>query len=152
MKELIQKLQDTDGPSRKLAAEIALTIGLAETYCPPEHLASEKPVVFSSLRSGRIRATFDEKYFHDYPPVSNFTSSIDAAMTLIPDGYVYLLSNMDSILDDANEYEIELYKSLPKKKIMQGHYEGECVAIACAPTAPLAICIAALKAREVKTD
>ena len=140
MKELIQKLQDTDGPSRKLDAEIALTIGLAETYCPPEHLASEKPVVFSSLRSGRIRATFDEKYFHDYPPVSNFTSSIDAAMTLIPDGWEWEIQF--GMLTDRNIFMVKMGQHI---EVEHPNPFQE-----CAPCFPLAICIAALKARDFK--
>ena len=106
--DLIARLEAAEGPSRELDAEIAQIHGWEEG-----HVANERCWYDPD---GRMRAA---------PPA--YTSSIDAALTLVPEGRLWTLgqyvnrSGFMAALDNQRGTK--------------------------AATAPLALCIASLKAR-----
>lgn len=102
---LIERLEAATAGSRELDAEIAHAIG---AFKP-------KPVTAR-----------DENFW-----TQHYTTSLDAALTLVPDGYDYIIYRIDG------EYYAEVGPT--------GSFGfTKCVG---APTIALAICIAALKAR-----
>jgi hypothetical protein len=74
-----------------------------------------------------------------YPEkLKRYTASLDAAMTLVPEGWLPLLDSTDA---EAGRHYVELFP-LPEKPIAKS----------CAGTLPLALCAAALKARATMEE
>jgi len=116
MDELLERLEAGDGPSWELDAELALLIGYADCR-PPD-------------KNSQHRLPIENQYGHGFYP-SDYTSSIDAALTLVPEG-----GGIDIEIDSSGFTEVGIV--MPQD-----------VACAASRTPALAICIAALKAREV---
>lgn len=108
MKSLIERLEKASGPDRELDVEIAMAIDLP--WNKAQRTGDGKSLV----------APF-------------FTSSLDAAMTLVPEGYDW------SLFYDNGE---AISGCMPASE------DGCCFSDNHAPTPALALCIAALKARE----
>ena len=110
MKELIERIEGAEGPSRELDAEIALTQGWSElpgdNWCGPE---------------GQIA-------------VPRYTASLDAAMSLVPEGMQW---RVDSHHNIAGVFE---YPTDPETGPYCVEHEGEGL------TPALALCAAALRA------
>jgi hypothetical protein len=114
--ELIVALEKAERPSRKLDAEVALVVGwkvvVGDTWMGP----------------------------HGEIAVPEYTTSIDAALTLVPEGWRWAVGDKDDRTD------------VPWAQVFRTDLEtGELVMFAeddCYPATPaLALCIAALKAR-----
>lgn len=124
---LIERLEKAEGPSRELDAHIGWHVGGWRGHiCPtPES-------VYDGVRKNKL-------------PVSGYTGSIDAALTLVPEGWAWALhhhrdcsgSNADPIAKVSRvnwgekENEAKFYKSADGR----------------GATPAIALCIAALKAR-----
>lgn len=117
---LIERLEQCAEPSRELDAEIYWL--LHGSGRPPIHdFNSETP--YLDYYRYRSQSQYDPA---PYPDIPAFTSSIDDAVKLIPDGFSHG------------------YKMLPQYKA-----EAECgTHTALGKTAAIALTIAALKARE----
>lgn len=115
MSDLITRLEAAEGPDRELDAEIFLQIDPDAT--------------------DNGDGTFDSPYFdqsHHHP--RKYTASIDAALTLVPEGWIWQLSPTY-----AEVFEL----------VDSTGFGGFC---ADAPTPANALCIAALKAREASNE
>lgn len=114
MTDLITRLQAAEGPSRELDAEIALMRGwtaFSDYWLSP---------------SGR------QRQFH--PP--SFTSSIDAALTLVPEGFGCTL-HIPPRFDGAKNQHC----------VLERWDDGDEISATNCATPALALCIAALRAR-----
>ena len=133
MKDLIEKLEAADGPSRELDAEIGCKLhgnnyGLASALnsyaVMPEKDDRVETGHYWEVCSGASTLIKSLKY----------SSSIDAAMTLIPDGWDLFSVNL---IQGDFEYDVAVSRG-------RGPYGCQHKSI------PIAICIAALRARERK--
>lgn len=85
---LIERLQALTGPDQKVDAEIAQTFGLdAEQQCcgQPRHVVTEM-----NMRTGEPISGHDECCYESIiVPIEPlpYTGSLDAAMTLVPEGW-----------------------------------------------------------------
>lgn len=125
--ELIARLEAATEGSRELDSAIALTVGW--TF--------EK-------RAGETKRWWREPngpvWFRDTSPPF-FTTSLDAAMTLVPDGYFWRMGHVEQLSeDDEVMYGAELLRYL--------HVADRSDSMGHGLTAPIALCIAALKARS----
>lgn len=130
MKDLIAELERATGPDRELDAKIwlAVTPGATRQSAPVNH--PKGAYVIDETRDGSGRLII----------VSPYTSSLDAAMTLVPEGY-----------------SAHLFKQFAAKEIAKPtarlfkHYavdgDGDIDETEGA-TLAIAICLVALKARE----
>lgn len=120
--ELIAALEAADGPSRELDAQIALAHGW--------------DVVPIREKGGHTWDRWYRPYMGKRYPVRlpNYTSSIDAALTLVPEGYG-LVIDVAGEYASASIYELRSTRAGPFVKPARR-------------TPALALCIAALKARE----
>ena len=138
MKDLIEKLEAADGPSRELDAEIALAIDYEIEGLFPYTL---KDVI--NYYDSISKAT-EDGFFTDPNCIASqmpyFSKSIDAAMTLIPDGWEWEIQF--GMLTDRNIFMVKMGQHI---EVEHPNPFQE-----CAPCFPLAICIAALKARDFK--
>lgn len=147
--DLIAALEKAEGPSRELDAHIgALTCSLPE--CPAEWLANWKGP-FAAFCWGahgwRVAAMQDngDRAVHWEPP--HFTASINAALTLVPEGWRWNVSNRASSphtgrahVENRELHFIGMGGMTPNPKLRW----YECTAA----TTAIAVCIAALKAGE----
>jgi len=120
MTTLITQLENLKGPSREVDAEIAKAMGWKS---------------FTWEFAGRCGLTWYaplNSVGRPQPP--NYTGSIDAALTLVPEGCEIELTNMYGVARAAVGLN---YKD--------GPFYGDCETGGL----PIALCIAALKAREV---
>lgn len=128
MKDLIERLEKATGPDRELDAMIGAACQIVDDF-NPLHLIP--PIFYVGDEKGTIRIYAgkieDSVRHHKYSRKARpFTSSMDAALSLVPEG-----STWDLTFDD---YLIACVGS--------GHNTGK------HNTAPaIAICIAALKSR-----
>lgn len=130
--ELLAALQAATGPSRELDAAIFRYIGLTE--------AQERHARSWCRMDRRTDLTRDD-FIRSWAPA--FTSSLDDALTLVPEGWIWQVSTERhaSYLDyDAHSYVSDRHWADPNA----GHgvcYEGH------ADTPALALVIAAIRAR-----
>ena len=120
MKELIKKLEAADGPSRELDTEI---------------LSSVFKIMQPKTPTGQSLSISDVL---NAPRTPLFTGSIDAAMMVIPDGWEWDIKF--GMHTDRNIFIVEMGEHI---EIEHPEPLQE-----CAPCLPIAICIAALHARE----
>lgn len=134
--ELIAKLDRASGPDRELDAGIWEHLGLAPKYDNSKN----------NYGHWHYRGGGDYHYSDDSPWGRNqlapfYTSSIDAAMTLVPDGYGWSVSQPNATALASGL----LKKNTPVTAEVQ-HGIGSRYVVAGA-TPAIALCIAALKAR-----
>lgn len=113
IKSLIERLEKAPGPSRELDKEIAESCGWER----------------NEDDFWRHKDRYWAREAFDYPP--NFTSSIDAALTLVPQKYDWYLHMID-----------EVYNACVGPI---GTFSGTSSVIGATPA--IALCIAALRAR-----
>lgn len=140
--KLIKQLEKAQGPCRELDAkiEISLKVGNAPSWFWKNFKkwkAKDNGVIVCVDSEGRNGA-----WLHS----QNWTSSIDAALTLVPDGCVLSVDNMGAI-DGVKTATAEIYFPLEEEKRIKGHYDGKCIGISDAATITLALCAAALQAK-----
>lgn len=119
---LIERIEAATGPDRELDAEIALAVGI---------VSERDGNVFYGNRDYSVMVM--ERGYYDIegsaPELPHLTSSIDDALTLMPEGAPWRIEF------DGDLYYVEMYK--PHGRRFTGHM-----------TVPLVICAAALYARE----
>lgn len=125
--ELIEKLERADGPSRELDAEIAQTLSL-----PWDYAADWGP-------RGR-----------DIQVAHRYTASIDAALTLVPEGW-----RIAGFVEYGHgmKWKGRIYCALVPSDLShlpRTYAAHSAAAVRCdhAATPAIALCIAALKAKE----
>lgn len=124
--ELVSKLEAAKEPSETLDVLIAQQVNWQPPN-PSSHRAFEL-----GLRTVLGDRNLDIEEFADDWGVPKYTASLDAALTLVPEGKKFVVGG--SLMSAKHFAEIDPWQS--------EHISGE------APTPALALCIAALKARE----
>lgn len=138
LSDLIERLVALKGPDRELDWAIAIAIGLVEirfdegNQVERAYLVTDKPIMRYLGSEGQYK-------WHDLP---HFTASLDAALTLVPEGWDWRVSGPDwenhervSHFAHVREYQ---GMSSPKRDA-----EGD----ARHSVPAIALCIAALRAR-----
>lgn len=133
---LIERLEKASGPDRELDCRVWLLVG--DALGEPFSLRGHAPIKPSEVVNGRWMGSAVEKYPNDMQGIARswrvpcFTASLDAAMSLVPEGECWRvedhpLSGPGAIVGD------------------------EADTISCCATPALALCAAALKARATLT-
>ena len=116
---LIARLEAAEGPSRELDREIAEAVGM-------ELRVRGSTLVFVDTDGSHLMAAPD------------YTASLDAAVSLVPEGWWWLLEQWGFAKPDRRQiFRADLFQ--PKQEIT-----------AHAPIPALALCIAALKVMEAE--
>lgn len=128
--ELIERLEKATEGSHQLDAEVAKAIGWEKRY-----ISQEDAIGDWHAPGGAIK------------PLPRFTTSLDAALTLVPEGWSpSMFSWAHPALSPLNELvRVSLVvegTGAGSDPLIRSYRVGE------ASTAPLALCIAALKARS----
>ena len=134
--ELERRLGEATGPSRELDAEIWLLVtpGATRKATPVNHPKGAYVIDETREASGRLII------------IPSYTSSLDAALTLVPEGYKWQVSNRAVSPHTGrawiNNGELQLagVGGMSRNPKYRGHETT-------AATAPIALCIAALRAR-----
>ncbi|MDI2076996.1 hypothetical protein ABIF68_007870 [Bradyrhizobium japonicum] len=118
MNEIINRLQQADGPDRALDVDIVFAlypdIGAYQPHC-----VGEEPIFWSDP--------------YRKQPCPQFTASIDAALTLLPTDYKWTVGFSMHVPHNAEVWVPGL----------TGYYDGECDS-----NRAIALCIAILRARK----
>lgn len=132
MKELIKKLEAATEGSRELDADIAFAVGW--TY---EKRGRDRKPWWRKPEAERDSDTASSRFWSQYPK-EEFTTSIDAALTLVPEGWrvAYLWEAVKP--EDRPWWGAQLSRDKPYKTMSP---------VLGKETPALALCIAALKAR-----
>ena len=125
---LIERLRLAQGPSRELDAEIAKMVGAP--HGPWEHVTVE---------------TRSISYVDEQAPA--YTASLDAAMTLVPEGWRWEDMERDVSWDEAASMEQSYGVGLDLRD-SDGRYLRN--AVGSHDALPLALCLAALLARGIE--
>ncbi len=127
---LLAKLEAATEGSRELDAEIIMEI-CDDAIIGPWPCGESEPVVFHAQAIGIV----------DKSPVPAYTTSIDAALTLVPEGWALLRINQyHETSNPAWGWGVEMrYYTNPEIGLAIGESRA---------SLPLAICIASLRARE----
>ena len=125
--DLIQRLEKAEGPDRELDAQIYASIGAVASEVVDPIIGTEIVWIFN----GSI----------GHPP--KFSASLDAAVGLVPEGWV-----LDHLGDDAAGTPAYMRFMGAQATVSNGKQFGE----GMAPTRPIALCIAALKARAQASE
>lgn len=130
LERLIERCEGAVGPDRELDAAIALLVGYRRK--------GAKSTI--GISDGYVWAEPGEHFSYGTRPPS-YTASIDAALTLLPEGWrLYGLSDQTHFQSNKGWHAgVDCYFG----KVLYPHN----IQTAEAPTAPLAICIASLRAR-----
>lgn len=121
--ELADRVERADGPSRELDVEIALAIGWRLDQSGPNDLWREP---------GRA----------DWVELPEFTASLDAALTLVPEGWKFHLTTEHTAVAKAAAHADVMDRDWPDPQAGYG-----IVTEAHAATPALALAAAALRAR-----
>lgn len=119
LQDLAERIEAADGPDRELDGDIAEAVGAV----PPFVHRRDSPE-WGSWSGGR-----------DHWDAPAYTGSLDAAVTLVPEGYSFNLGNDVRGWADV-WFDVPVYDGKP--------YEGR------AATPALALCAASLRARHPK--
>ena len=125
--ELIEKLERADGPSRELDEAIYELMGGCN-HKRTKYYAVQSDTGFTCLDCGKD--TYGAKYAPSY------TASIDAAMTLVPEGWSYTVA----WLHRNGRATVAMFHA----KLNEQRAESQ--------TPAIALCIAALKAKEADNE
>ena len=139
LREVIERLELATGPDRELDAEIAVSVEPGEIVWLQANYTMEQYPAIKRARSHYIGGFAKEG-------VPSYTSSIDAALTLVPEGCIWNGGTVEGRNSTDPQWRVTgmWAKVAP---IGSGYFSDA----SDAPTAPLAICIAALRAR-LQTD
>jgi hypothetical protein len=127
--DLIERLEKATGPDNELDRDICLVYG------PYRNDIWEKQPVHP-----RILQTIDFKV-NDWVSTPRYTASIDAALTLVPEGWAWFVQQ----IDDFTNGDARIW--LPHTRTRGLKQEDFVVRNAASPAT--ALCIAALKAQAV---
>ena len=123
MTDLIARIESADGPSRELDEAIERAVG---RYTAFQHY------------------TLGDDDTPDYVP-TRYTASIDAALTLVPEGWSVHLHTSEDRPDCEIHITVRLGRSYPTNKTVYGERSG----VGSFGMVALALAAAALKARGV---
>lgn len=116
--KLAERIEALEGPCREMDAEIALAV---HDWCKPHTPTTEGP-----------RFPLENKYGSPFFP-QPYTSSLDAAMTLVP---------------ETAEWGVKTEHDSPNHYAWVKHEDGDLCDARDASTPALALCAAALRAQE----
>ena len=129
MEDLIKRIEAADGPDRGLDAEICEAMGF--TVVGHYRRGSNEP----------IRG-------YSWQPVPRYTSSIDAAMTLVPEGWRLQLSEWDH--EDLRAKGP--WQAILERNGTRGDFMEPAPRCDHAKTPALALCAAALRAKTAQNE
>lgn len=139
IRELIERLEKATGPDRALDAEIAVALRIA-----PDAASSWFEAGFPSWRAGengQVYVVHDTGETGAWGYARLFTASIDAALTLVPEGLSY-------------EFRCSSFGECSQAIVWDGRKSpqvSERARVSINGVRPaIALCIAALKAREAR--
>ena len=141
--ELAARCEKATGPDRELDAWIWVQSGLLAVSCP--ETTAKGPAVAVGYYSGRDPSIpLDELTMADVTPAygcPEFTASLDAAMTLVPEGWVFVrLERERAFPGESRQWDFWAV-------MMEPHGPG--YSKVSAETPALALCAAALRARAI---
>lgn len=125
---LIERLSNATGPDRELDAEIFRAIGMP---LPEQFMTAKIALEWNETEKCFTFDLAETRVRYEQPP---FTSSIDAAMTLVPEGYAASVEWSPRYPGSAWLY--------PPNNVNDISFEAE------ATSPALALCAASLKARS----
>jgi len=131
LSSLIERLEKAEGPDRELDADIAAAVLGGEIQWQTAMTGDALPV--------RKYPSKDHIRGFGREPVQRYTSSIDAALTLVPEGFKWKTGYSRHVPHNA---VIQDYRANP----ILGAFTGECDS-----NRAIAICIASLRARSAMT-
>lgn len=136
LSDLIARLEKAQGPDRELDAEIAASIRDCPSFSEDwvKNWAGEWRAI-----NGLVHLLGDFGSSGNFKP-RPYTSSIDAAMTMIPPNFLHMIGST-GLSDGDKEYRGDVWGLRPGSSHIGLH---DCEAIA--------LCIAALKARSPQSD
>lgn len=141
MNDLIEKLEGLEGPDREVDAEIF--------EMEPEWREAFSAECLDSLSDREIC----QKAARHAP---RYTASIDAAMTLVPEGWRFGIEQGGQFdgedIPEAWCWPWDSSFDPDWQNGQQGYRDASDGKRACAPTPAIALCIAALRAREASHD
>lgn len=130
---LAELCERAEGPDRKLGREVLLACGWTKSQ--RGHFLGP---LYQWHAPSPSRTTFDDDHFARYDP----TSSLDAAMTLVPEGWVLSFLSLNNA---RTTWTAMCWVTDAWTELGEGAPSGE------AATPALALCAAALKARASHT-
>lgn len=128
LSSLIERLEKAEGPDRELDADIAAAVLGGEIQWLQTAMTGDAFPVRKYPSKDHIRGFGRE-------PVQRYTSSIDAALTLVPEGFKWKAGYSRYVPHNA---EIQDYRANP----VLGVFVGECDS-----NRAIALCIAVLRAQ-----
>ena len=126
MNDLIKDLEQATGPSRELDDRIGTAIGL----------------YIERLSDGTL--LYQRKDHKMWPEVPHYTASLDAALTLVPEGWAWFVQHIGKPFTTGSArlwIPAQWTQGIPKEQFVNE-----------AATPALALCIAALRAREAQKE
>jgi hypothetical protein len=135
MLDLIERLEKATGPDRDLDLAIFIAI-TGKVWVPSHNLASEN--VLEDLSEDVLIRMEREGEFREVERLLRYTASLNAALTLAPEGLVANFGNDVGPCWAAVWRDTAGYDGYPHQ--------------AQAPSMPLALCIAALRARAAHVE
>jgi hypothetical protein len=120
MDELIKRLEAAGGPARELDRDIALAVGYRFGPTPSKQWDEDWPDIFDPAGN-------------EVPLLPSFTESIDAAATLVPEGYIWDVTSTGTAWADCMDGDLDQFVGSK------------------GATPAIALCIAALRARTTTT-
>lgn len=140
LNDLISRLEKASGPDRELDAQISAAVRAIPDNAP--WLKSFKDI----RATGNCVQAFNDKgeSSANWQPYT-YTASVDAALMLVPDGFAYMVTS-------EGKASIEPFACVSSKTPISpdARHLPSSIFNARARTAPLALCIAALKARAIE--
>lgn len=129
--EIIKRLEAATEGSRELDAEIVVALDIRPDWCGKS--GGELWIDQDSMAEPVVRLNVLDRRSRGDPPIGDYlryTTSLDAALTLVPSGFQWAISAPDIEQEMSFRAEVDYSDST------------------WAASAPLALCIAALKARQ----
>lgn len=137
MRDLIERIEAATGPDRELDAEIFRAIGAP---APFQFMNKLIALEYNDQEQAYFARVSDDMHVKYSPPA--YTASIDAAMTLVPEGVTYVRLEICARGKHGQHCRTSLEWLLGdvEEERESGH----------GLTAPLALCAAALRARNIE--
>lgn len=146
--ELIERLERAGGPSRELDCQIAAELGILDDFNPAIFIV---PPTYRVSDDGRrveayTQVNSEKPWLQASREPLPYTSSIDAALMLVAEGWAWsLLKHCDCSGDNADA-RAKVSRVAWDKKDDEDQFYKSAEALQSSPA--IALCIAALKARK----